>query len=423
MENDTESQDKYWIKYKNTSDKIVTYFDSNQLIKDIFGSEENFLFKYDSLYMLVQGFFKILKINELSNTYLHHLSDMLHSFDTLYGPNLELFIQEYDKNGKNSAIQIPENREAIKIMTGHKSKGLEFPIVILPNLDFNLDSKQARYLIEDNGYFLYTGLSEKSPIKSIANFTLYEKSQNFIDKLNLCYVMMTRPVDRLYIGNYFQKNNFGATFHKTILTMDTSFWSLDSFINEGIFIHSEKYPKSELIHFHSDTNNFTPTNYMDRLWFPDISINSEINDVDLNDARRFGNQLHDALSIIDSQYDLQEKLLGLLKEGRIEFDFYDKIEEELKIILNFKPYLELFINANKISSEQAIIIGPNETKRPDKIIFKENETIVIDFKTGLSTKKNEKQVKMYKKVLTEMEFPNVKGYLFYTKERKLQEVE
>jgi hypothetical protein len=82
----------------------------------------------------------------------------------------------------------------------------------------------------------------------------------------------------------------------------------------------------------------------------------------------------------------------------------------------------LLKDATKISNEQVIIIGPTETKRPDKIIFKENETIVLDFKTGLSTKKNEKQVSMYKKVLSEMNFTNVKGYLFYTGSLELQEI-
>ncbi len=423
LENDVEIQDKYWKTYQNKFDKKVTYFDIKHFIIDVFGSEENFLFKYDSLYMLIQGFFKLLNINELNNTYLHHLSDMLHSFDNVFGPNLELFIQEYDKNGKKSAIQIPENREAIKIMTGHKSKGLEFPIVILPNLDFNLDSKKARYLIEDNGYFLYTGLSAKSPIKSISNFTSLEKSQNFIDKLNLCYVMMTRPVDRLYIGNYFHKNNFGETFNNTILNIDSSIWSSNSCQYDGKFIFGETQIKSNVDRENINSNNFIPVNFNDRLWFPDISINRDlIDDSDLNEARRYGNQLHDALSFIDSEHLIEEKLISLQNDGRVEFEFYNRITEELKIILNFTPYLEIISNANKICSEQAIIIGPNESKRPDKIIFKDNETIVIDFKTGLSNKKNEKQVNMYKKVLAEMDFPNVKGYLFYIKDLKLQEV-
>ena len=421
--NEIKNQDKYWKTFQNTSDKTVTFFDSNYFINDIFGSEENFLYKYDSLYMLIQGFFKHLKINELNNTYLHHLSDMLHNFDVVYGPNLELFVDNYEKNGKNSAIQIPENRDAIKIMTGHKSKGLEFPVVILPNIDFNLDSTKARYLIEDKGYFLYTGLSSKSPIKSILNFTSYEKSQNFIDKLNLCYVMMTRPVERLYIGNFFQKNNFGEKFNNTILSVESSFWTTSN-DEEGKFIVGEKSKRGPVQKENIDALNFMPVNFIDRLWFPDISINTNLleEDSDLNQARRYGNQLHEALSIINKNDEIERLLNNLKREGKIEAEFYVRISKELDEILKFPPYKELIQNAYRISNEQSILIGPNETKRPDKIIFKENETIVLDFKTGLSTKKNEKQVKMYKNVLNEMNFPNVKGYLFYIKDLRLEEV-
>jgi hypothetical protein len=306
-------------------------------------------------------------------------------------------------------------------MTGHKSKGLEFPVVILPNLDFSLDSKKAKYLIEDKGYFLYAGLSVKSPIKSIANFTKQEKSQNFIDKLNLCYVMMTRPVERLYIGNLYQKGNFGATFHAAILGLEPSIWSGSS--SEDKFIYGEKSLKSEA-HTSAPIDNFIPTNFNDRLWFPDISLNASLlqEDADLNAARRYGNQLHEALSIINRVEEIPDTLEWMYKEGKIEIEFLNRITNELSVILNHPAYQSLLKDAIKISNEQAIIIGPKETKRPDKIIVKENETIVVDFKTGLATKNNEKQVSMYKKVLSEMHFKNVKGYLFYTGNLQLQEI-
>lgn len=419
--NELESQEKYWKPYINKNGKTVTFFDVQHFIRDVFSSSEKFLFKYDSLYMLLQGFFKQLSINELKNTYLHHLSDMVHNFDNVFGPNLELFLEDYEKSGKNSAIQIPENKDAIKIMTGHKSKGLEFPIVILPNVDFSLDSKKAKYLIEDRGYFLYSGLSVKSPIKSISSFTSYEKSQNFIDKLNLCYVMMTRPVERMYIGNFYQKNNFGQIVHQTIVKLDTSSWTTNE-SDERFSIGIKNSKNDEHIKLRS--SDYTPFNISDRLWFPDISINTNLVDEDseLSLARRYGNQLHEALSLINNSEEITSELSRLQNEGLIEIGFYPRIEQELNTILTYQPYKEIISNALRISNEQTIIIGPNETKRPDKIIFKEDETIVLDFKTGLSMKKNEKQVAMYKKVLVEMNYPNVKGFLFYTGSLKLQEI-
>ena len=415
-------QSNYWKSYSNKENKKVTYFDSLHFIRDVFGSEENFYFKYDSLYMLIQGFYKKMKLEELANTYLHHLADMMHNFDVLFGPNLELFIEDYEKNGKKSAIQIPENKDALKIMTGHKSKGLEFPVVILPNVDFSINSTKAKYLLEDNGYFIYTGLSNSSPVRSIKAFSLLEKGQNFIDKLNLCYVMMTRPVERLYIGNFFQKNNFGKIIDQTMKSITANFWTSES--DSNVFIFGEKKIIDSKSPELGNSNNFIPDDYSDHLWFPDISLNTDIlsNESDLNEARRYGNQLHNLLSEINSSSEICSKTNLFLEEGKIEFKFKEQFEKDLNNIFSNSVFRELLENAQKISNEQTILIGPNEAKRPDKIIFKEDETIVIDFKTGLVNVKNSKQVSLYKKVLKEMNFPNVKGYLFYTKELKLEEV-
>ena len=50
-------------KNVNKANKTVTFFDSKHFIVDVFGEEENFYYKYDSLYMLLQGFYKKLHIN------------------------------------------------------------------------------------------------------------------------------------------------------------------------------------------------------------------------------------------------------------------------------------------------------------------------------------------------------------------------
>jgi hypothetical protein len=78
-------------------------------------------------------------------------------------------------------------------------------------------------------------------------------------------------------------------------------------------------------------------------------------------------------------------------------------------------------DADQIFNEYGIIVDEFVTIRPDKIIFKTNETIVIDFKTGLHTEKNNKQIKLYKNVLQNMNYPNVRAFLFYINNLQLLE--
>ena len=421
-ENPLNDQRIFWKEYVNpNTGKKSTYFASNEFIRSYFVSDENFFFRYDNLYSLIQGFYRLVHISELNNPYLHHLSDMLFEFDLSNGPELDLFIETYESKGKDSSIQIPDNREAIKIMTGHKSKGLEFPIVILPNMDFSLDSKKSKFLIQQGKHFFYTGLSKNSKIDNIRWESEKEESQIYLDKMNLCYVMMTRPVDRLYIGNLHlgkSKNKFGFKFHDALSKLQ------DIKHVDSIFSFGERTSHQHTTLTDGEEANFRPLTIQDQLWFPDISLNAGLleDDEDLSDARRYGNQLHEVLSLLHNLKDMKNLLVELISTSKIELEFQERIEVDLVRIFSNQAYIELLENAQSITNEQTILIGKYEAKRPDKIIFKEKETIVIDFKSGLQTNKNEKQVKLYKKVLQEMGFPNVKGFLYYTTNLDLIEI-
>jgi hypothetical protein len=82
----------------------------------------------------------------------------------------------------------------------------------------------------------------------------------------------------------------------------------------------------------------------------------------------------------------------------------------------------LFTDAFEVLNEQSIILDEKTTKRPDKIILKKNETIILDYKTGIPSAKDEKQISEYVATLQKMGYPNVKGYLFYTALNKLKVV-
>ena len=73
-----------------------------------------------------------------------------------------------------------------------------------------------------------------------------------------------------------------------------------------------------------------------------------------------------------------------------------------------------------VLNEQAILVDENTVVIPDKIIVKENETIIIDYKTGLPENKDIKQIIGYKDVLEDMSYPNVKCYLYYSSIEELR---
>lgn len=418
--NSIENISKFWKTRTSENGKEYAFFDIQSFLIQEFGSEDNFFFAFETIYNLLQGFYQRIDGNEIHNPYLHHLSDLGHQFDLQHGPDLELFLEEYEKSGKKSAVQIPENKDAIKIMTGHKSKGLEFPVVIIPNMDWNVESKQSQFLIREQGEFVYTSLSSNNKLEFIKNMHSEEYNQNLLDKINLCYVLFTRPVDRLYVGNIYKadKTRFGNYAHNLFCTQ---FNILDS---ERIEIQlGEKSIKTESIETKT-SNDFSPIDLKDKLWFPDISIQEDLYNepVSLSEERRFGNQLHWLLSKIKHPREVKYWMNEGMLRGELERSFESKLFAELDRILNFDLYKQLLEESEEVLSEQAIIIAPNETKRPDKIFKFSDKTIVLDYKTGMINEKHIKQVQQYIKTLHAMNFPTVSGIVFYTQKLEFEMV-
>ncbi len=424
----------YWKTETIAEGRTFQVFDNTKFFIEQFGSEENFFFPYENLFNLVQGFYVLAKLEEIHNPYLHHLSDMAHDFDNLRGPELEMFIDFYEKKGKDSAIQVPENKDAIKIMTGHKSKGLEFRVVLLPNMDWNIISKKSQFLIKDAGNIIYTTLSKSNQLDRVKEEYEYEFNQSFLDKINLCYVMFTRPIERLYIANYFAANprdqRFGRKLHDVLQYLPVSMLngSKEEKGNQAFTIEigsPQAQTASESHENEPEELNFTPVSLSNRLWFPDISIQENALDEDtgLSEQQRFGNQIHLLLSLVNSENEIDARIHSLSESGEIETGFQERLKSELIKILSMHDYQQLLQGAVKILNEQGIIISATETKRPDKIILKKEETIVIDYKTGLPKAAHLKQVQLYADTLRDMGYVNVRGIVFYTGELRLVRAE
>lgn len=425
----------YWKNEEGANGKIYQFFDTKKFFAENFGSEDQFFFPFENLYNLLQGFYNLVGLEEIHNPYLHHLSDMVHEFDNQRGPELELFLDFYNGKGKDSAIQIPENKDAIKVMTGHKSKGLEFKVVLLPNMDWSITGKSSMFLMKESEKFVYAGLSKNSKVDRIRVEHEKEYNQSLLDKINLCYVMFTRPVERLYIANFHEEKprdpRFGKVLHDVFLKLSDK--NLENVSTLEIDVEKIQFECGNIWHSdakengeeESNNGNFSPISLKNKLWFPDISLKENALDEEtgLTEQQRFGNQLHFLLSITSDISEIEFNLKSNLENGLLEKDFETKLRETLQQIFGMKDYQELLNDATKILNEQGIIISVNETKRPDKIICKENETIVIDYKTGIPKAQHLKQVQLYVDTLREMGYQQVRGIVFYTSELRLVRAE
>jgi ATP-dependent exoDNAse (exonuclease V) beta subunit len=434
-ENAYQNYKSYLIENINsTTGKKYRKFDDDRFLAENFGSKINFFTKYENIYDLIQKFYALIKFDELSNPYLHHLADMAHEYDLTKGPDLKGFVEQYLANGKKSAVQLPESENAIKIMSIHKSKGLEFPVVILPKMEFDLViNNKSKFLISTENRILYTPSGKESPIEEIKSFTEQELGQIKTDSINKCYVAMTRPIERLYINHEYKKaSKFAELFNGVLSQIDGLKTEIEGGFKITLGEQKEIIRSSE----NNEAPHFIPKNVTDRLWFPDISLQDQKDLTDqnsLSEAQRFGNQLHILLSIVNDVNEIDSCINDLNKSGEIEVDFIERLKIETHEILRDNDYKELFVDCIDILSEQPIIIDQFTTIRPDKIILKKIENdgaenlinhkaIILDYKTGLPDQKYSKQVTEYALVLKEIGYVEVEAYLFYTTTKKLERI-
>lgn len=404
---------------KKDPTKMIRRFDGELFISDHFNDKDEFFSSFEGLYDLIEHFYRIASLKEMSNPYLHHLADIAFEFGNKKGPDLKLFLDEYERTKGNIAVQVPESSEAIQVMTMHKSKGLEFPVVIIPSLNFSMDIKGS-FLVDIEDFIIYKKPKQNESIEVLKELYDHEKEQVLVDCVNLCYVAMTRPEQRLYIYNHFEKKNFGRLFHEALDVID------GIKTTEGVKYFDFKPDEEQITHEkEADSLLFHPTDLTEKLWFPDIALQDkeEVFDEDyLSPEMAFGRQFHLMISRINKAEEISSSIDIGIKSGEIDPENKEELLRKLNDTFHSEEYLAMFNDITGVLNEQSIIISVKETVRPDKVILKKNETVIIDYKTGIPNQKDQKQIKTYKSVLEEIGFPEVSGYLFYISDMRIEKI-
>jgi ATP-dependent exoDNAse (exonuclease V) beta subunit len=397
--------------------KSIRVFNDTRFLSEHFGGTTSFFTTYESVYDLVQKFMRLMNWQETKEPYLHHFMDVIYGFQLARQTDIHHFLEFFDAQKDKIALQMPDTQSALKIMTIHKSKGLEFPVVIIPNMDFTITmNTKGRYLMEVRDKILYAFPAKSQQIPELDAFAKEENNLILLDKMNLFYVGMTRPELRLYAINDFEKTKFGAMIHEQLEEMNLGM-NDDGLLQIG---QSETIIKKE----DSSTNLYVPVDYSQRLWYPDIvfrKVFQEESEIQL-DEQRFGNDFHLLMSLCQSSVDTDTVLSNLLREGQVELKNESKLRECAVAFWSKMDEGDYLKNVDKSLNEQVVLAGENDVKKPDKVLVKANEVLVIDFKTGKINQKHMEQIVAYGKLLELIFKRPVRCLLYYTALNQLTEL-
>ena len=412
---------------------VLNYLFSNELnnhdLKALSISEERFekriISKYPnydkkqflrySIYEIIEKI--VLDFNLKNDAYVHHFKNFALYYQNKYSSNLESFIKFWEENNHKEKIQSPSDINAVNLLTIHKSKGLSFKNVIIP---FNWDRNLNRKFIYANDFnykseILSLILNYSSSLKDSLFSEIYEKERelNFMDNVNKLYVAMTRAVDRLYI---YSKNPSKSQ-------LENKFEHLQKgYLNSFLCVQEFKYPfvfgEKDFTSADNKTSNLSikiSTNSKFKNWQDLLKFKFTENDKKIINKKDWGTIFHLALSRISS-IDLISKVINdLLVQGVCNKSESIKLEKQINEFLSHDEIRSYFFNTFEVINEKEILVRDGRSFIPDKVIIKDNEVLIIDFKTGVEKDDHLKKIQEYSDIYSLMGYRNIKTKLIYVK--------
>lgn len=371
-----------------------------------------------NLYNFVEYYVNEFSVENKETDFILNFLEMLFNFTQNAGASTKEFLKYWDEEASTHSIQASENIDAIQIMTIHKAKGLEFPIVFIPMMNKNRDHEFTNWFETNKDEALKSvninQFSKNLEVydEEIEKFNRQNSYKNLVDRLCLQYVATTRPVEQLFF--YIQKAN------KTSNNLELlEFLQSKNSENADEFDVYEVFPDMLKKQSKNTTSSFVTKDIRNLKNIDETSTSIKIatpskNYQVRNEKVRIGLFVHELLSKINTQKDIAKVLESYVLEGQITLEEKNEIQETLLGIVTL--YSEFFDEKWEVINEKDIMIsenGESRIYRPDRILKSGEEYIIVDFKTGEVSEKNDRQIETYKKVLESLGRNVIKTQLIY----------
>ncbi|MDX1314312.1 MAG: 3'-5' exonuclease, partial [Eudoraea sp.] len=361
-----------------------------------------------------------------SNAYINFLLDEALQLALKEGPDITVFLSHWDQRKDKLSIVAPDGLNAIKIMTIHKAKGLEFPVVIFPYANTAIYEDKNPRLWADVDEDSYCGfesllLSKKKEMLyysgSISELYDEEQAKLELDAFNLLYVALTRSIAALYIiSEYIPGKERTATNYYSDLFIQylqkTGQWDgqLSKYLIGKLPARTQKPEEGKNVQKEVSSYLYSQKQTLENKLIPARKLSW---DLDKRKALAWGNLFHELMSKIESESDVIPALESLAASESIEADQLNILKER-SLALITHPELKLFFHPDKEVKNEAEIITENGLiLRPDRLVFQGKEVAILDYKTGNPAASDKKQVQLYGEALRAMGFEVTREVLVY----------
>lgn len=360
-----------------------------------------------------------------SNSYVQYFMDIVLERDIRNQAGISDFLNFWDKNSEKFSIPSPEGNNAVRIMTIHASKGLEFPVVIFPfaEEDYNRKPKDKLWLdAEEQDFGLPKVLIDNSCAvegfgEAAAEVYNQKKQEELLDNINVLYVALTRAEEQLYVISNMNLSNKGEIPKNNMCT-----FFINYLVNKGDFDENKlEYEfgnplKLSVEKKHIDTSKTIPL------------VSEILNPKNIKIAQRealmwgtlqqeaieYGNVIHEILSFVKTKEDVDLAITKAIENGLITLNQKELVCKTIQEIVSHPELSICFAEGNEVLNEQTIIQKEGKIVKPDRMVLTKNkEVLLLDYKTGTHNVKYQQQLENYQDAIEKMGYKVVKKALVY----------
>ncbi len=364
-------------------------------------------FKQLSVFDGMEYAIKTFDLAPISDAHIFAFMDVVFEIEQRFGADLQSFLEYWDKKGNKLSVSMPETNSAVQIMTIHKSKGLEFPVVIFPYANTNIYEEIDPKLwipvkSESFNGFNELLISKKNEVSEygLTEAQIFDSEQHKLqlDAFNLLYVTLTRAIDCLYIICPLDMKKDGS--------YNTDYFSglfLHYLSQKGIWKeHVYNYSFGDLVNT-SPVGNSTSKSFnipyiytnRDRESFNIITKTGLLWDTDLETALDEGNKIHYILGNIEYRTDIDNAILKSIHKGIIEYNEVDRVRRKVQAVISHPELKKYFDNTNTVFNERDVLLLNGNILRPDRVVINKGKASIIDYKTGDRNQKYHHQINTY----------------------------
>ena len=377
-----------------------------------------------SLYEYIEYIIRSFYLAPISDAYVVAYLDLAYNYAQAHSGGVLGFIDYWEEKREKASIVAPAQDNAVQIMSIHKSKGLEFPVVIYPYADSDLYRTRGEHQWfpmenEDINGFNTLMVPHNSALNDFgdAGIALFEKRNNEqqFDTINVLYVALTRASERLYVLSRFRESVKKIGSYSDLFIdylQNNNLWNNDqreySFGSKTAAIKKNKT---------SDYQNFTPTirsTAKEELGIQVITQASFLWDEKKQNAITYGNLIHELMAAVTHHNTITAVVDNAVRHGIIPQESRKVMTGIMNQVVSH-PDLKLFFEEeNTVYNERMILASDGRFHIPDRVVVTpDGSTIIIDYKTGVHNDSYAKQLATYAGLYQEMGYNVTHKLLVY----------